>query len=123
MSETTAKGQGTMNRGAFSSMEAAQLVKPDNDHFRLFRVTDPAGAVSFTWARDYDRAIAQVARTRGYKAKTAGKAPTREELAGMVAQLSPEDRAVLLAQLGSPSAATGSTAPVPEKPSGKKSTK
>ena len=66
-------------------------------------------------ARDYDRAIALVARSDGYKAISADKAPTKDKVADMLARLSDEERAALISQYG------GAAAPSADKPaSGKK---
>jgi hypothetical protein len=67
---------------------------------RLFRVTAPDGKTAFVWARGHDHAFYVVAAKAGWKAASAEKAPaTKESVAAALAELSPEDKAALLAQL------------------------
>jgi hypothetical protein len=87
-------------RGPFLTAQEAQAAKPVNDHFKLFQVCDLAGRAVYAWARDYDRAIAVVARSDGYKAISAGNAPTADKVEDMLAQLPAEQRAALLARYG-----------------------
>jgi hypothetical protein len=113
-----------VNRGPFASAEQARAAKPDNPHYQLLRVTGPEGPSVFFWARGHADALAAQARVLGYRASLAGKPPDKAKLAAQLAELSPEDRAALLAQLGgapaAPAPATPPT-PAPEQPAkGKK---
>src|SRR5947209_5254489 len=101
-------------KGAFPTVEAAQQSKPSNK-WRLYRVTAPDGTACFTWAGGTGSAIINVAKAHGYKAGSLERTPSKDRVAGMLAQLSPEDRAVLVAQF----AADNSTPP-PAKAPGKK---
>jgi hypothetical protein len=96
-----AKKQATdqASRKPFDSVEAAQAAKPQSEKLRMYRVTDPDGTIRFTWADGGWGAVVNVTRGLGFKASRMDRIPNKNEVAGMVAQLSPEDRAALLAQL------------------------
>jgi hypothetical protein len=101
-------------RGPFSTLEQARQADPHDERLRIFTVTSPDGRVSFWWADGAGTAVQRAARHDGYKARTAGKAPSRDELAAQLAVLSAEDRAALLAalaELGGTPAAPAPTAP------------
>jgi hypothetical protein len=86
----------------YSTAEEARPHKPAQTGkfpMRLFRVQSPGGAVVFLWARGHDHAVYSVAKKDGYLATSADKTATKETVAAGLAQLSPEDRAALLAQL------------------------
>jgi hypothetical protein len=85
------------HRGPFGTPEEAQAFKPESEHFRLFRVVGPDGQARFTWAQGHDSAIGNVVRPLGWKAGVVG-AVNKERLAGMLSQLTPEERAALLGQ-------------------------
>src|SRR5438105_2085322 len=110
MSATT--NENRVAKGAFETEEAARQAKPSNVKWKLFRVVAPGGTTYWTWAGGGDSALVQVAKSKGFAVSTAGAAPTRERVAGMLAQLSPEDRAALMGQF---TADNGAPAPVAEK--------
>jgi hypothetical protein len=111
----TATSDTNVNRGPFPTEAEAREHKPANDKQRLFRVTAPDGRVAFAWANTGDSALTRVARAHGYTAGSVGKAPTREKVAGLLGQLSPEDQALLIAQFVPPPAG-GAPAPAADKP-------
>jgi hypothetical protein len=106
----------------FPTVEAAQAAKPATGKARLYRVTAPDGSVSFTWAYGAWSAVGNAALAAGYKATTLDKAPTKDSVAAGLAQLSPEDRAILIAQYV-PANTTPAPGPAADKTGGKKSGK
>jgi hypothetical protein len=82
-------------------------------------VTDPTGRHRWTWANYYSSALWQVAVDEDhYSIISMDELPTQSEVAGMLAALSPEDRAILVAQYApSPN---GPPAPAAEKAASKK---
>jgi hypothetical protein len=86
----------------FATLAECQQVAPPSGKFRAFCVTLPGGREAFTWACDVAQALVTAARHDGYTARVAepkGSGPlTRERLAGGLAALSPEDRALLIQQ-------------------------
>jgi hypothetical protein len=86
------------SQGPFATLEAANAAKPAGDKRRLFVVTGPDGKPHYTWADGTGSALIHVARGLGYRAARHDQAPTRERVAGMLAQLSPEDQALLIAR-------------------------
>jgi hypothetical protein len=104
--------------GPFNTLEEANAAKPAGDKRRLYAVTGPDGKALYTWANGSGSALIYAARHLGYQATRQDKAPTREKVAGMLAQLSDEDRALLIRQLvPAPEQPAG---PAPEKPAGGK---
>jgi hypothetical protein len=119
MREKTAK--------TFPTAEAAKAAKPAAGKARLYRVTAPDGTVCcFTWAYGRWSAVGNAALAAGYKATTLDKAPTKDSVAAGLAGLSPEDRAVLIAQYLAPNGPPAGTPdvlplkPPSEKTAGKK---
>src|SRR5262245_40028079 len=100
--ETTEKAKKPpRDRRVFASLEEAQNSGHSNmgdKGWAVFVVMTPAGKQFFTVAPSHAEAIVNAARHDGYGASTAGKVPTKDKVAGMLAQLSPEDRAALLTQ-------------------------
>lgn len=92
------KTNGSVNRGPFASQEEANQHKPTTGKYQLFKVTDPTGKVSFCWANVHGGAIQLAARAAGWKVASAGKVADKSKVADMLAGLSAEDRAALLAQ-------------------------
>jgi hypothetical protein len=75
--------------------------------------------VRWTWAPYWERALWQVAVEQdGWSVLDVADLPTQSEVAGMLAALSPEDRAVLIAEFVP--APNSTPAPAPEKAPGKK---
>jgi hypothetical protein len=102
MSETKSSKGRPAHLGTFGSLAEAQAVTPPSDKVRVFVVRDPSGKEVFTWAWGADQAIASAARASGYTARVAepkaGGPITQERVAGFLADMTPEDRAVLIAQ-------------------------
>jgi hypothetical protein len=114
-----------------TAAEALADKPTDGQERRLYSVTSPDGSVVFTWAAGNGSALIAAARALGFQTAVHAKMPTRDKVAGMLSQLSPEDRAALLAQLGNgaPAGAAAPAAdkaperpagPAPERPAGKK---
>ncbi|HEV3255734.1 MAG TPA: hypothetical protein VG013_02520 [Gemmataceae bacterium] len=117
MNETT-----NVNREAkraFESEEAARQHKPATDKWKVYRVMTPTGATVWTWAGGAETAIVHVAKAHGYAACAADSVPNKEKVAGLLAQLAPEDRAALLGQFAGTDGAPAQ-APATEKAPGKK---
>jgi hypothetical protein len=102
------------HRGPFSTPEEAQAFKPESEHFKLYQVTDPQGTVRYTWANGNNSALANVVLAAGWSFSVLGTV-SKDKVAGMLAQLTPEERAALLAQYQE-----AVPAPAPEKAHGKK---
>jgi hypothetical protein len=104
-----------------TAAEALANKPTDGKERRLYSVASPDGRVVFTWAAGNGSAIIQAARGLGFETAVHAKAASKEKVAGMIAQLSPEDRAALLEQLGN-GAPAGAVAPAadkaPERPAG-----
>jgi hypothetical protein len=116
-----ARSESKASRGPFNTLEEANAAKPAGDKRLLYVVTGPDGKALYTWADGGGSALIYVARGLGYQATRHDKAPTREKVAGLLGQLSPEDRALLIRQyVPAPEQPAG---PAPEKPTGKKSGK
>lgn len=96
--KTETKAADAAYKGAFATPEEAQAVKPAGDKLRLYRVAGPGGTVAYTWAESTGSAVIHVARSHGYQAGVLDKAPSKDKVAGLLAQLSADDRAALLAQ-------------------------
>jgi hypothetical protein len=84
-------------REVYATAAEAQAADPHHKQLRLYRVACPGGEVKFTWAGSSWDAVLNAARAAGYRAASAGKAPTKDSVAQQLAQLSAEDRAALLA--------------------------
>jgi hypothetical protein len=68
------------------------------DKMKVLQVNAPDQKARFLWARDVSDAVQIVARQDGYVASSCGRLPTKEEVAASLARMSPEDRAILIAQ-------------------------
>jgi hypothetical protein len=114
-----AKSEYAGSKGPFSSIEEARAAKPATGNRKLYAVTTPEGKVAWTWADGVGSALIHFCRGLGYKVTLHEKAATKECVAGMLNQLSAEDRQALLAQLGDGKApATPADKPA-DKPAGK----
>ncbi len=85
----------------YASEEEAQNNRPTGegaDKLRLFAVTVPGGQAAYVWGRDHTHVIGVVARANGYRASKVGKPVAKEDVAAALSRLSPEDRAILIAQ-------------------------
>jgi hypothetical protein len=96
----TRKGVKPEDKRAYTSLEDGQKNRPEGkENWSLFQVTDPAGRMRWTWAPYYERALWQVAVEQDrYSLIATDEVPTKAEVSGMLAALSPEDRAELLTQ-------------------------
>lgn len=124
--ETTTEQQTTTRKRAkrgeiqfdiFTDLEVARQSKPEvpadsKTKLHLFSVTCPGKETRYLWGRDHGQAVLLVARADNYEATVAGKA-SKDKVASMLAQLSPEERQALLAQFAGSS--NGQEAE-PEKP-------
>jgi hypothetical protein len=108
------------DRRVYPSLAEAQKNRPEGkESWTLFQVTDPTGRHRWTWANYYSTALWQVAvDADGYTIISVDELPTKSEVKGMLAALSPEDRAVLIAEFVP--APNSTPAPAPEKAPGKK---
>jgi hypothetical protein len=112
--ETTGRdGEATKgaDRRVFDTAEAAKAAGAVLASQVLYAVTTGDGATAYCWARNASQAFMTVALGKGWKAAPAGTDP-RGKAAAALAQLSPEDRAALLAQFsGGAGAGTADLAP------------
>jgi hypothetical protein len=107
-------------RTAYASAEEAQAHKPDGEAFSKFvlcKVVSPEGQVCYLWDRDHVNALLNVVKKAGWTTSVNGRGATPEKVKNLLSQLSPEDRATLIAQFVPP---TQPTAPTSEK-AGRKS--
>jgi hypothetical protein len=114
-------GEYAGSKGPFKTLEEARAAKPAGGSRKLYAVQTPSGEIGWTWADGVGSALIHFCRGLGYTVTLHEKAATKEKVAGMLAQLSHEDRAALLAQLGNgavPAAAPADKAPA-EKPATK----
>jgi hypothetical protein len=116
----TRKGVTAEDRRVYHSLDDAQKHRPEGkEKWYLLQVTDPTGRNRWTWAPYWERALWQVAADEDhYSVIDVADLPTRGEVGGMLAALSPEDRAVLIAKFVP--APNSTPAPTPEKGPGKK---
>ncbi len=101
--QTEKKTKKKVTRGPFGSIEQANAGKPSNKYARLFRVAAPDGSVSFVWAGGTNEAVGVAAKAANWSAAQVGKEASKEKVGNLLAQLSPEDRAILIAQYVPPS--------------------
>jgi hypothetical protein len=88
-------------RATYGSVEEANEARPTRrPKWRLFTVTDPTGATRYTWCPYKELAVFRVALSDGYRVADPGRAPSKDKVAELLAAMSPEDRAALLAQYG-----------------------
>jgi hypothetical protein len=86
-------------RDIYETREAAEAVKPTHARVKLFRVGAADGSVSLTYGVDGWNAIYNVGKAQlGLVAVEAGKAPSKEQVGGLLAAMTPEERAALLQQ-------------------------
>jgi hypothetical protein len=95
---TEKKTKKQINRGPWASFEEAQQHKPEGDKVKLWRVADPLGKVVWVWHIHSNSAITVAAKAAGWKSSSAGKPVSKEKVSDLLGQLSPEDRAILIAQ-------------------------
>src|SRR5262249_9054663 len=91
---TRAKGKSGQSK-PFEKLEEAQGLKPESEHAKLFEVIGPDGRKWFVWAGGRHQALFIVAKEAGWSCSEQGKAPSKEKVATMLGQLSPEDRKAL----------------------------
>lgn len=99
----------------FDSREAALAIREQIAplNLKLMSITSPEGKVSWTYSGIQDTALLRCAKAAGWKASAEGKAPTRDRVGAMLAQLSDEDRSILIAAYV-PASAPASEAPEEE---------
>jgi len=95
---TEKKTKKKVTRSPFGSVEQANAGKPSNKYARLFRVAAPDGSVSFVWAGGTNEAVGVAAKAANWSAAQVGKDVSKEKVGNLLAQLSQEDRAILIAQ-------------------------
>jgi hypothetical protein len=106
----------------FATAEEARAHQPaDKPGWHLFQVTGTHGESFWTWSGGHGTALVTAAQAAGWKAVRADKAPTKDKVADLLAQLPEAERAALLAKYaGAPTPAPAAApAPAPEKPAGK----
>jgi hypothetical protein len=100
MSES--KKEQKAHKKAYATLDEAKAVPLPGDNYRVYQVTSPGGKVVYVVAWGVEAAIITAARCEGYKASVAepkGAGPlTQERVSSFLANMSPEDRAVLIAQ-------------------------
>jgi hypothetical protein len=84
----------------FPSVEEARAAKPEKHaKWKLWSVTCPDGQSCYVWADGIGHALRQVAIKDGYSTTCLDRKPVNPALvSGMLAALSAEDRAAILAQ-------------------------
>jgi hypothetical protein len=98
------------SKGCFPTREEALATKPTNPRQKLYRVSGP-NCLWFTYGVDIYDALQNVARgPLGLVATLEDKAPTPEAAAGILASLTPEQRAAVLQQFA-PTPTTGAAQP------------
>jgi hypothetical protein len=105
--QTTAVGDNSTGQGKregidrrmFVTAEEARAAGPVLASQTLFQVVEADGTTTYTWARHISQAVMTLALARGWKAAAVGADP-RSKAAALLATLSPEDRAALVAQFG-----------------------
>jgi hypothetical protein len=95
-----AKQEQTNQVVVFGTVEEARAAKPaDRPKWRLWRVVSPAGQERYLWADGIGHALKQIAQADGYQAVNLDSKPMNPAaVAGILAAMSPEDRAILIAQ-------------------------
>jgi hypothetical protein len=85
--------------GLFGTVEEARAAKPQkHPKWKVWRIGNPNGGERFVWADGIGHALRQAAIADGYSAVCLDrKPPNKEAVAGLLAALSAEDRAALLA--------------------------
>jgi hypothetical protein len=86
--------------GFFGTVEEARAAKPEkHPKWKVWRIGAPTGGERFVWADGIGHALRQAALADGYGATCLDRKPvSRELVGGLLASLSPEDRAALLSQ-------------------------
>jgi hypothetical protein len=106
-------------KGPYASIEEARANKPtEGKERKLYSVTCPDGRIVYTWSDGTGSALIHVARGLGYTVALHEKA-SPQKIAGMISQLSAEDRAALLVQFDGKAPATPPADKPAEKPAGK----
>src|SRR5262249_39092145 len=91
-------------RTVFGTVEEARAAKPEkHPKWKVWRVVGPNGGARFVWSDGIGHALRQVAQADRYAATCLDRKPVNKQaVAGMLAALSPEERAALLAQYAPP---------------------
>jgi hypothetical protein len=86
----------------FDSIAEATAGKPDRPSWALFQITDPKGRQRFTWAPYYASALWQavIDTDESYSVVAVDELPSKVEVDGYLAALSPKEREELLAKYG-----------------------
>jgi hypothetical protein len=94
--EQTAVGTAVV---VFDSEEDARGAKPEkHPKWKVWEVSGPNGQPRYVWADGIGHALRQVATADGYTARCLDRKPMNPALvAGVLAALSPEERAAVLA--------------------------
>src|SRR5689334_8852918 len=83
------------NRSYATAAEALANKPTDGRERRLYSVSAPDGRVVFVWQSGVGSALIAGARALGLTTSLHAGPPSREKVAGLIGQLSPEDRAAL----------------------------
>jgi hypothetical protein len=96
------EANGTADKTPLYASEAeAQQHAPTGEaagKLSLLVVTAPGKDAVYLWGDYTTTALCALARAHGYKSAKVGKPVAKEEVGAMLSRLSPEDRAVLIAQ-------------------------
>jgi hypothetical protein len=101
----TPEANGQPVETVFDTAEEARANRPEEKHpkWRLWAVQGPDGATRYAWAPGADAAFKFVCGAAGWKAQCLDRKPANPAMvAGLLASLTPEDRAALLAQYAPP---------------------
>jgi hypothetical protein len=84
----------------YDSLAEATKGKPKDRNWYLFQVSNEADGQRFTWAPTYSQALYQtvIETDKSYSVTEVGDLPSKVEVAGYLAALSPEDRNELVKQ-------------------------
>ncbi len=85
----------------YTTRAEAEANKPADapKSLRVYEVRKKALVAGYIWARGYDPGLAALARMDGYSLSTSSSAPiTRETVANALANMTDEDRAILIRQ-------------------------
>jgi hypothetical protein len=76
--------------------------KPDRESWHLFQITDPKGRQRFTWAAYYSAALWRIVidTDKSYAITAVEDLPSKAEVSGYLAALSPKEREEVLKQFG-----------------------
>jgi hypothetical protein len=83
----------------FGTAEEARAAKPEkHPKWKVWKVAGPNGAERYLWADGVGHALRQIALADGYAAACLDKQVNKATLAAGLAALTPEERAILIAQ-------------------------